>query len=317
MKIIFLGSNEFSVKVLNFLIDGKYDIVAVITQPDKPSGRGKKMHMPELKSYALANQIPVYQFPKIRSQASIEEIGKLKPDLMITASYGQILTKQVLSIPKHGVVNVHTSMLPKYRGPAPVQWALINGETETGITIMKTDEGVDTGNIIMQKQISIQDDFNSEQLLDIMAKEAGPLLIKTLDVIEKGELITFEQDEKEATYYPMLKKEMGKIDWSNESYKIENLVRGMFNWPVAYTYLDGEILKIFRAKAIKSKHIQLEKTGNNSNGEVVVANPKQGLIIKCGKGFIQIDSLQVPGKKIMDAKSFINGKKISVGKILK
>ncbi|MFW6026104.1 MAG: methionyl-tRNA formyltransferase, partial [Candidatus Woesearchaeota archaeon] len=235
-------------------------------------------------------------------------------------AYGQILTQKVLDITKYGVINVHTSLLPKYRGPAPVQWAIRNGEKITGVTIMQTDEGIDTGDILQQEKVEINPGDNTNDVLKKLVPISSKLLVDTLNKIENSTINRKKQDESEATYYPMLKKKDGKIDWSLSAGKIINMVRAFNPWPCAFTNLNGKTLKIYSAELASDKLEQIKRDYNPkfyTNGEVVLASPKKGLFIKTGDGVIRLTNIQMEGSKAMDDKSFINGKKIKEKDILK
>lgn len=311
MKIIFLGTPNFAKIILQKLYNSKHEIVAVVCQPDKPVGRKQILEAPPTKVFALEHNIPVYQFAKIRKEG-VEPLKKLNADIMITGAYGQILSQEVLDITRFGTFNVHGSMLPKYRGACPVQSAILNGETKTGVTIMKTDAGIDTGDIIEQKEIKITQNDTVESVLEKIALEGSDLLINSvLDKIENGTVEYIKQDESMATYYPMIKKEDAKIDFNRTSQSIKNLVRAYNEWPVAYTFVNDKMLKVFDCNAVE--HTQETQY---KNGEIVENTPKKGLVIKTGDGFIRLTIVQAEGGKIMDDKSFLNGNKIELGKVL-
>lgn len=234
MRVVFMGTPEFAVASLDILLKERIDIVAVVTQPDRPVGRKRIITPPPVKKLAIEHNIPVYQPAKVRDEEFIKKLLSLEPDLIVVVAFGQILSRQVLDIPKIGCINVHASLLPKYRGAAPVQWAIINGEKVTGVTTMWMDEGLDTGDIFLQESIEIKDDWTALELFSELSILGGKLLIDTLKHIKSGNIIRIAQDDTQATYAPMLKKEIGKIDWSKSANEICNLIRGTYPWPCAY-----------------------------------------------------------------------------------
>lgn len=308
MKIVFFGTPEFSATILKELIKSKHEIIAVVTQEDKKVGRKQILTSPPAKIVAEENNIQVFQFKKLRTDG-VETLRSLNADVFVTASYGQIISQEILDMPKYCTLNVHGSLLPKYRGASPVQWCLINGETETGITIMRTDAGIDTGDMFISEKVEIDKTDNAETLFDKLAKISTPLLLKTLEMLENG-TIEFKKQPENFTYFPMLKKEDGKIDFNKSADEIVNLVRGLYIWPNAYFYYDNKMIKIYKAESV---NLNFE---NASNGEIVCASTKQGLIIKCSKGYLKILELQIEGGKRLDYKSFLNGNKLEVNKVL-
>ena len=299
MKIVFLGSSDFSLHCLKALIEAKYQVIAVVCQPDKPSGRGNKTIPSVVKKYAIEKNIPVYQFNKIRVDG-IETLKSLKPDIIVVASYGQILSQEILDIALP--INVHGSLLPKYRGATPIQTALLNGDKETGITIMKMEYAVDSGDILLQKKISIDDNDNAESLFEKMGVLGGELLVEALNLIEENKAIYIAQNPEEATYTKLIKKEDAQINFNESAGEIVNKVRAYYKNPTAYFVKDGEKLKIY--KACKRDNLTKLKCG-----EIITANSKEGLIIKCLNGAVEILEIQAPNGKRMDAKSFLNGRK--------
>lgn len=309
MRVVFLGTPDFAVPSLVALIKNGYDIVGVFTQPDRPAKRGHKLMAPPVKQCAQEHSLNVFQFEKIKSEEGVKALKALNPDIMITAAFGQILSKEVLDIPKYGCINVHGSLLPKYRGAAPIQWAIINGEKITGVTTMYTDIGLDTGDIILKKEIEIKKDETAGELFDRMAPIGADLLIETLKEIEKGNLKREKQNENEATHYPMLKKEMGKMDFNKDANDIYNLVRGVTPWPGAYFMLGEDVIKVLKVN-VTDEHT------NKEPGTVIKASPKEGLIIACKNGAIEIEFLRAPSGKQMSAKDFLLGRKTSTGTIV-
>lgn len=308
MKIVFFGTSEFSATILSELIKSKHEIIAVVTQEDKKVGRKQILTPPPAKVVAESNNIPVFQFKKVRVDG-VETLKSLNADVFITASYGQIISQEILDIPKYCTLNVHGSLLPKYRGASPVQWCLINGESETGITIMRTDAGIDTGDMIISEKIKIEETDNAETLFNKLALISCPLLLKALDMLE-NRTVNFIKQPDNFTYFPMLKKENGLINFKNSAKDIVNLVRGLYIWPNAYFYYNNKMIKIYNAESVS---LNFE---NASVGEIVCASTKDGFIIKCGEGYLKVLELQIEGGKRLDYKSFLNGNKLELNKVL-
>lgn len=315
MKIVFFGTPDFAIPTLQSLIDSKHTVLAVVTQPDKPVGRNGKVVFSPVKTLALKHNIPVLQYEKIRRDG-VEELKSLNADVFVTAAYGQILSKDILEASKFGVFNVHGSLLPKYRGAAPIQWAIINGEKTTGITILKSDVGMDDGNIILSKSVDIKDGETAGELFDRLKVVGAECLMEALTQLENGTITYTPQNHSEATTCKMLKKELCKIDFNKSTNEIINLILGLNPWPVAEIYFKEGRFKVYKAQNANEKINSFNINPNAKNGEVVVASPKQGLIIKCDNGFVELTSIQAENGKIMDAKSLLNGKKIEVGQVV-
>lgn len=307
MRIAFLGTPEFALPSLDML-HGRGHTLSVFTQPDRPVGRHATMTPPPTKAYALAHDIPVFQFEKIRLAEGVAALNAFAPDLMVTAAFGQLLSAENLAIPKHGCINVHGSLLPQYRGAAPIQWAIINGETETGITTMMTDIGMDTGDILLVDKITIDPDETAGELFARMATLGAETLARTLDALEAGTLLRTPQDEALATKCPMLKKEHGKLDFSQNTLAVHNRVRGTNPWPGAYALLDGDVLKIH-----KTRKADLP-TGNEPIG-ILKGNAKSGLFVRCADAWLEIVELQATGGKRLGAKDYLAGKMLE-GQVL-
>ncbi len=307
IDIVFLGTPDFAVPSLKALIENGYNIKAVFTQPDRPKGRGNKVQFSPVKEYALSQNIPVYQPEKIRTEENAKILKELKPDLMITAAFGQILSKENLESAPLGCINVHGSLLPKYRGSSPIQWAVINGEKITGITTMYTDVGVDCGDIILKKELSIGEDETAGELFDRLSILGADALIETLKLFENGKIKRTPQNHEEATHFPMLEKSMGRIDFSKKSSEIKNLVRGMNPWPVAWAKCGDDILKIYSVTVLDEK-------SDFTPGTIICADSKNGLKVSTGDGAILINTLQLPGKKAMDSKTFFVGNNLKADK---
>lgn len=307
MKIAFLGTPDFALPSLKMLYERGDDIV-VFTQPDKPVGRKAIMTAPPVKKLALEYGLDVFQFDKIRSEEGLAALKYADPELMVTAAFGQILSKENLSVPRYGCINVHGSLLPKYRGAAPIQWAVINGEEKTGVTTMLTDIGLDTGDILLERETEIGKDETAGELFDRLAEMGAELLKETIEKLERNELEPKKQNDAEATKCSMIKKEHGHIDFSKSEKAIHDLVRGMNPWPCAYAMLEGEAVKIWRTRRIPTK-----KTGSKA-GSILCADKQNGLIVKCGDGDIEILELQFPGSKRMSAQAAMLGHEL-VGKV--
>ncbi len=303
MRIVYLGTPDFAVKPLEAILKSKHQVLAVVTQPDKPVGRKGIITPCDVKVCAINNGVKTLSYDKIRVDG-VEELKSLNPDIMVTCAYGQILSQEILDIAKYGVINIHASLLPKYRGSAPIQWAIINGEDTTGVTIMQTDIGVDTGDIIKSVSLKINDGESAGELFDRLSILGAQTIVGVLDDIESGNYTKTKQNESLATHTKMLKKEDGIIDFNKSSKDIVNLVRGLNPWPVAYTYLKGKMLKITSATKCDIK-------GNV--GEVLFADIKNGLIIGTLDGSIKINELQLEGAKKMSSHDFLLGNKIQKG----
>ncbi len=302
MKIMFMGTPDFARVNLENLINNGYEVCCAVTQQDKPRGRKMVLTPPPVKEYALSKNIPVLQPHTLKDGAFLKELEKYNPDLIVVVAYGKILPKYILDYPKHGCINVHGSLLPKYRGSAPVQWAVINGEKETGVTTMYMNEGMDTGDILLQKKIDIFKNETSGELMDRMAGAGAELLLKTLENL--SDISSVKQDEKAATYAPMLKKETGLINWKSSADEIKNLVNGLNPWPTAYFKTEKGVIKIYSAEA-ESCGIK-EKPGT-------VVSAEDTLDIMTGDGVLKIKELQLQGKKRMNAADFLRGCKIEKG----
>ncbi len=307
MKIAFLGTPEFALPSLDMLYQSGHDL-GVFTQPDRPFGRHATLTPPPTKAYALEHGIPVFQFEKIRLPEGVEALKAFAPDLMVTAAFGQILSAENLAIPKYGCINVHGSLLPKYRGAAPIQWVIINGETETGNTTMMTDVGMDTGDILLVDRVAIGENETAGELFERLSVLGAETLKRTIAALEAGTLVRIPQDESQATKCPMLKKEHGKIDFNKTAREVHNLVRGTNPWPGAYALLDGEPLKI---------HATLlnECDFGSAHQGTLRGDAKSGLFVRCADEWLKIVELQASGSKRMNAKDFLKGHPLE-GKIL-
>lgn len=308
MRVIFFGTPKFAKVVLDKICNSKHEVVGVVCQSDKPNQRGNKIEFCDVKKYALEKGLKIFQFDNVNDNAS--ELQTLNADVIVTAAYGQILRENILTLCKYGVVNVHGSLLPKYRGASPIQYAILKGEKVTGVTIMKSDKGMDTGDIMLQKEIEILDEDNSETLFEKMSLLGSDAIVEALDKLETGEITYKKQNSQEATYTKLLKKENAFINYSLSAKRCNNKIRAYFPNPVAKTMINGELFKIFSAKVIQENF-------EGENGEVLIADAKKGLIIKCAEGALEILELSAPNGKRMTAKAYLNGKKIPVKSICK
>nr|WP_091348951.1 methionyl-tRNA formyltransferase [Anaerobranca gottschalkii] len=307
MRIIFMGTPEFAVPTLEKLYLSKHEIVAVVTKPDQKRGRGQKVSFSPVKELALSHGTLVLQPEKIKGNADfIETLKKLNADVFVVVAYGKILPKIVLDIPKKGCINVHGSLLPKYRGAAPIHWALLNGEKTTGVTTMLMDEGMDTGDMLLKREIPIEEGDNVETLHEKLAQIGADLLIKTLEELEEGTLKPEKQQEDLATYAPMVTKEMGLIDWNLPAKNIYNKLRGLNPWPGTYTHIKGDRLKIISGE-IYREYSECQEPGT------IVEITKEGIVVETGEGSILIKEVQPANKDKMDSYSYVNGYKIKRG----
>ena len=309
MRIVFMGTPDFSVPTLEALVASEHEVAAVVTQPDKPRGRGKEIHMSPVKECALKHNIPVYQPVRARDEAFVDEMRALNPDVMVVIAFGQILPKSLLELPKYGCVNIHASLLPKYRGAAPIQWAVINGDEETGITTMMMDVEMDTGDMLEKTVVKLDPEETGGSLFDRLSLLGGDLILSTLSKLEKGEITPVPQDHEKATYVKKISKSMGDIDWTMDAVSIERLVRGLNPWPSAFTRWNGKMLKIWEAKVLPDPDVKLPC------GSVISASD-EGLKIQTGAGVLCVTSLQLEGKKRMDTAAFLRGYQVAAGSMM-
>lgn len=305
MKIIFMGTPDFSVPTLESLIASEHEVIAVVTQPDKPKGRGKEIQMSPVKEAALQHQIPVYQPVRAREGSFVKEMQALQPDVMVVIAFGQILSKEFLEIPKFGCMNVHASLLPRYRGAAPIQWSVINGDQKTGITIQMMGEGIDTGDILETTEVVLDEKETGGSLFERLSLLGGDLILKTLKHLEEGTLVRTPQNHEEATHVKKISKSFGDIDWTQRAEEIERLIRGLNPWPSAYTHWNGKLLKIWEAEVLR------EETQGEA-GEILEA-AGDILKVQTGDGILGIRSLQLEGKKRMDTAAFLRGYPVAAG----
>ena len=308
MKVVFMGTPDFAVGALEALVEAGHEVVAVVTQPDKPKGRGKEMQQTPVKVCALKHNIEVFQPVKIKHKEAVEVLKGYGAELFVVAAFGQILSKEILDMPKYGCVNIHASLLPKYRGAAPIQWAILDGEKETGVTIMQMNEGLDTGDMLTKVIVPIEDTDTGESLFDKLAEAGAKLLIETIPQIESGEVAPQPQDDSLSTYAKMIKKEMGLIDWKKEAVVLERLVRGMNSWPSAYTHFNGKTLKVWESEVEMGNHDAAPGT--------VVEVTKNSIKVQTGQDLLVLKQIQLEGKKRMDVAAFLLGYKVETGDVL-
>lgn len=304
MRVVFMGTPEFAVPSLKALLDAGYGVVGVFTQPDRPVGRGHKLAACPVKKLAVERGVPVYQFERLRNEEGLACLRALAPDIVVTAAFGQILSQALLDVPKMGTVNVHASLLPAYRGAAPINWCILNGETRTGVTTMLTDAGVDTGAMLLRRETDIGETETAAELSVRLSQLGAELLIETLKGYIAGEIAPTPQDERLASRQPMLKKEMGLIDWTRSAKEIACQARGLDPWPSAWTDYLGGTLKIYRARPAM---------GEGEPGTVLRSSAKEGLFVACGEGALEVLEMQAPGGKRMSARAYLAGKKIEPG----
>lgn len=309
MNIVYMGTPDFAVPALEKLIK-KHNVTAVVTQPDKPKGRGKKIIFSPVKELALKNNIEVFQPEKVKDENFIKQIEKLNPDIIVVAAYGQILNEKILNLPKYGCINIHGSLLPKYRGAAPIQWSIINGEEKTGVTIMYMEKGLDTGDMILKKEIPINKEDTYGSVHDKMSLVGAEAVIEAIEMIEKGNVNAQKQDDTLSSYAVMISKDIGHIDWNKNSNEIINLIRGLNPAPIAYTFYEDEVLKIWEAEQICC---ELEM----KNGEIIDVMPKKGILVKTNDSAILIKEIQQKGGKKMSCPDYLRGHNIKKGTILK
>ena len=307
MRVVFMGTPDFSVPTLECLIK-EHEVIAVVTQPDKPKGRGKAMQYPPVKEFALAHDLPVWQPARVRDEEFLARLRSWEPDVIVVVAFGQILPESILNLPRFGCINVHASLLPKYRGAAPIQWAIINGEQETGVTIMYMEKGLDTGDMIAKASIAIEPDETGESLHDKLSVLGGPLLLQALKQIQEGTAARIRQDDSLSCYAGMLTKELGKIDWEKDAVSIERLIRGLNSWPSAYTTYEDKTLKIWAAELAEGKKNRIPGT--------VIDVDKTSFTVQTGKDALRILEVQIQGKKRMPVQAFLLGHTIRSGMTL-
>lgn len=308
MDIVFMGTPDFAVSSLKSIIN-EFGVKAVFTQPDKPKGRGKKMAMSPVKEVAIENNIPVFQPEKLKNDVEmLQKLKDMKPDFIIVVAYGQILTKEVLDIPKYGCINLHASLLPKYRGAAPINWAIVNGEKETGNTTMFMDVGLDTGDMLLKSHVEITEDMTAGELHDILMEDGSELLIRTIKGLLEGAIGREKQGETPTEYAKMLNKDIAKIDWNESNTNIKNHIRGLNPWPIAYTQYNGQSMKIYEAKVLQDK--------TSVEPGYILDVTKEGIKVACKEEVLLVEKIQFPGGKPMYVSEYIKGHEIEKGIVL-
>lgn len=303
-----MGTPDFAVDTLEAIVNAGHEVALVVTQPDKAKGRGKKVCYTPVKEKALEHDLPVAQPEKVREEAFVEQLRAIAPDVIVVVAFGQILPESILNIPKYGCINVHASLLPAYRGAAPIQWAVIDGLTETGVTTMYMEKGLDTGDIILQSKISLAPDETGGSLFDKLAKDGAALLVRTLTMLEDGTATRTKQDDSQSSYAKMLTKDMGCLDFTKDAVVLERLIRGLNPWPSAYTRIQDKTLKIYVAEVVSE-----DAESSAAEPGTVVAVDKKSFTVQCGKGALRVFNLQLEGKKRMDTAAFLLGYKVETG----
>ncbi len=327
MRILFMGTPDFAVPCLDALVKSGRDVVGVVTQPDRPKGRGRQLTPSPVKLKATQCGIPVYQPEKIKSPEFVSQLKEIRPDLIVVVAFGQLLSPEILDLPPYGCVNVHASLLPGYRGAAPIHWAVINGEKETGVTTMYMDRGLDTGDMILNQLIPVAEDDTVGSVHDKLAEAGARLLIKTIDAIEKGQAPRTPQDHSAATYAGLLKREHERIDWDRGAEDIRNLIRGMNPWPGAYTTLGDRVLKVWQAESFEADGATApqalsgsmaareayEGSAPGDSGKVLQIIPGRGLVVQAGNGCLLLTEVQLQGSRKMSVEEFLRGHPVKLG----
>lgn len=311
MKIIFMGTPDFAVGTLEALIEAGHEVVLAVTQPDKPKGRGKEMQYTPVKECALKHDIPVFQPRRVREEECIEELRKYNADIMVVVAFGQILPKEILEMCTYGCVNVHASLLPKYRGSAPIQWAIIDGEEVTGVTTMQMDEGLDTGDMLLKTEVTIEPKETGGSLFDKLAQAGAKLCVETLEALQNKTVTPIPQGETTTAYAKMLDKQLGNIDWNKTAVQIERLIRGLTPWPSAYTNWNDKVMKIWDAEVSA-----IDTETEDAKPGTIVKVEKDAFYVQTGEGLLKVCELQIPGKKRMDAGAFLRGYQVKAGEKL-
>lgn len=322
MKIVYMGTPDFAVAPLEALIRAGHQVSAVVTQPDKQKGRGKEVQMTPVKACALKYGIPVFQPAKIKEKEAVEKLKEYQAELFVIAAFGQLLSEEILNMPKYGCINIHASLLPAYRGAAPIQWAIINGETITGVTIMQMEKGLDTGDMLLKAEVDIEPGETGESLHDKLMAAGAELIVEALPKLERGELTPEKQDDSQSSYAPRLTKAMGLIDWNKDAAEIEKLIRGLNSWPSAYTYYHGKTLKIWEADVIPAENkinsaMRADEENDTTAPGAICHIAKDYFDVICGKDLLRIRSLQLEGKKRVCVKDFLLGHQLKPGTRLK
>ena len=322
MKIVYMGTPDFAVGPLEAIVAAGHQVTLVVTQPDKQKGRGKSVSYTPVKECAIRHNIPVFQPVKIKEQEAVEILRKQEADIFVVAAFGQILSEELLNMPKYGAVNIHASLLPKYRGAAPIQWVILEGEMETGVTIMQMDKGLDTGNMLLRTVVPVEKEETGETLHDKLAMAGSKLIVEALTAIEAGTIEPEKQKDEESCYARMLTKSLGQINWQEDAEKIERLIRGLNSWPSAYTKYGNKTLKLWKGQVLSEQDERVLESIKGQGMEPESIKPgtvcfvsKEEIYVKTGKDFLNIVELQLEGKKRMTAKEFLLGRQIEVGTV--
>lgn len=315
MKLVFMGTPAFAAEALEAILGAGHEVSCVVTQPDKPKGRGKEMQASAVKECALRHGLPVFQPVKIKTPEAVARLKQYEADLYVVAAFGQILSGEILNLPRLGAVNIHASLLPKYRGAAPIQWAILMGETETGVTIMQMNEGLDTGDMLLKKKVRIEDTDTGESLHDKLSIAGAELIVEALPLLEQGKVTPAAQDDTQSCYAKMLHKEMGRIDWSRTAVEIERQVRALNSWPSAYTSYHGKTLKIWEAW-VEQPDTPLSGQAETFLSGTVVAVTKDTVKVAAGSGLLCLTRVQLEGKKRMAVREFLLGCPVKPGERL-
>ncbi len=314
MKIVFMGTPDFAVGALQAVIEAGHQVTVVVTQPDKPKGRGKEVQMTPVKVCAMAHNIPVFQPVKVKAPEAVEVLRSYQADIFVVAAFGQILSEEILEMPRYGCVNIHASLLPAYRGAGPIQWAIIDGRKKTGITIMQMDKGLDTGDILLQKEVLIDERETGDSLHDKLAVAGAELIVEALSKIEASQVTPRRQNDEESCYAKMLQKSMGKIDWNMTSEKLDCLIRGLISWPGAFTTYRGKTLKIWEEEP--AEKVPSDRKVKEEEPGTVLGVEKDAFYVQTGKGVLKILAVQMEGKKRMAVKDFLLGYPVKAGECL-
>lgn len=310
IRIVYMGTPDFAVEPLEAIIKAGHEVAAVVTQPDKQKGRGKEVKMTPVKECALRHGIPVFQPVKIKEPEAVAELEKYQADLFVVAAFGQLLSEEILNMPEYGCINIHASLLPAYRGAAPIQWAVLNGEKESGVTIMQMDKGLDTGDMLLKRSVELSPKETGDSLHDKLMHLGAELIVEALSKLEKGELVPEKQKDELSSYAKKLTKAMGQIDWSKDAVSLERWIRGLNSWPSAYTFFGGKTLKIWEAQVTEENGAQKAEPGQ------VISVSRESFTVACGQGALQILSLQLEGKKRVLTREFLLGYQVEPGMIL-
>lgn len=313
MKVVFMGTPDFAVSTVEAIAEAGHEIVLVVTQPDKPKGRGKEVQFPPVKQWAVERNIPVFQPVRIREEEAVAHLRTFDADIFVVAAFGQILPKEILEMPAYGCVNVHASLLPKYRGAAPIQWAVINGDEVSGVTTMQMGVGLDDGDMLLKQEVKLAEDETGGSLFDRLAEVGGELIVRTMEALEAGTVTPIPQDASQATHVGMIKKSLGELDFSNTAIVLERLVRGLNPWPSAFTKLNGKTLKIWKARVETEANDGMQKDG--APGTVIAAGD-DGIWVCTGEGYLVLEEIQLEGKKRMAVADFLRGRALEIGTLL-